>query len=55
MVYNTVGGQCTEWALATHREWLLENDLHWTSVQELFEAKLEPAIQSIVLALIRPK
>ena len=28
-----------------------ENGLHWTSVQELFEAKLEPSIQSIILAL----
>ena len=32
--------------------WLLENGLRWTSVQELFEAKLEPSIQSIIFALI---
>ena len=45
----------TRWA-SSAREWApplaLANGLRWTSVQELFEAKLKASIQSIVLALM---
>ena len=31
---------------------LQENDLRWTSVQKLFDAKLNPSMQSIILAYL---
>ena len=53
VVCDTVGGQCT-WVVTAPRfgQWLLEDGLCWMSVQELFEAKLELSIQSIILVIL---
>ena len=52
---GTVLRWCTvQYVLYEHDGWPVHvsGDREWTSVQELFEAKLKPSIQSIVLALI---